>query len=190
MRVSRQEMEHCHRRIVEGASRLMRERGVRGTSVADAMKEAEMTHGGFYRHFASKEELTAAALAKAFEDFSGPLELRQRIEPPQSVVEEFKALYLSDEHVQDPGHGCPMPILSGEIAREGLELRAVFGAGIRSIIAALVSGLPPGPGDRQSRAALQLCTLVGAVALARASDNNTARLLLDAARAALEVRSP
>jgi TetR/AcrR family transcriptional repressor of nem operon len=185
MRVSRQEMDAGHRRIVEGTARLMRERGVRGTSVADAMKEAELTHGGFYRHFASKDELAAAALRKAFDDFAAPLELRQKLEPPAEVVAEFTALYLSHEHVQHPGIGCPMPALGSEIGREAPELKAEFGAGVRRMIEAFAAGMSGSTTDRRVDALKHLCLLVGAVTLARATDPATATELLGAVRTSL-----
>jgi len=70
MRVSREEMEKSHARIVAGAARLLRERGIENTSVADVMNDAGLTHGGFYRHFKTKDDLLIAALDKAFADLT------------------------------------------------------------------------------------------------------------------------
>lgn len=182
MRVSRQEMESGHERIVEGTARLIRERGLRGTSVADAMKEAGMSHGGFYRHFASKDELAAAALAKAFDDFAAPLEQRQQAERPSRVVAEFTALYLSDAHLGQAGRGCPIAALVSEMAREGPEVRAGFGAGVRRMIDALAPGMPGTARDARAEAMRHLCLLVGAVTLARATDGDTAAELIEAVR--------
>ena len=108
MRVTQHEMDANHDRIVEGAARLMRERGVRSTSVADAMNEAGMTHGGFYRHFKTKDDLVVEALRSAFDDFAKPLELRQQIESPQAVAAEYKALYLSPETRRQSGVRLPV----------------------------------------------------------------------------------
>ncbi len=182
MRVTQQAMEAGHSRIVEGAARLLRERGVRGTSVADAMKEADLTHGGFYRHFKSKDDLVIEALRRAFDDFTTPLELRQALESPAEVAAEFKRLYLSDDHLQHPGQGCPMPSAAGELARESLPVRTEFAAGLQRVIAALAAA-KQGPDDERETAAIRdICQMVGAVLLARASDPETAQRVLRASR--------
>lgn len=182
MRVSRTEMDASHHRIVEGASRLMRERGVSGMSVADAMSAADMTHGGFYRHFSSKDELVHQALESAFSEFLVPLETRQQAEAPQKVVKDYKALYLSPEHVANPGQGCPMPALGSEMARAAGPVRAGFAAGVRKTVAALGNAQVGNAQTREASAIRELAMLVGAVVLARASDEETANWLLDACR--------
>jgi TetR/AcrR family transcriptional repressor of nem operon len=182
MRVTRQEMDNSHQRIVDGAARLFRERGVQGTSVADAMSEAGMTHGGFYRHFKTKDDLVVESLRAAFDDFAKPLELRQEIESPEDVAAEYKALYLSAEHLANPGKGCPMPALGSDLARESQQIKAEFAAGLQRVIAALAKardGLEP---QRQEAATREVAMLVGAVLLARASDEKTAASLLAACR--------
>lgn len=182
MRVSAREMEDNHRRIVAGAARLFRERGVRSTSVADAMKAADMTHGGFYRHFDSKDALLAAAIRAAFEDFAAPLEQRQRLEPPARVAAEFKAQYLSHAHRAHPGKGCPMPALAGELAQADAAVKAAFGEGVARMVAALAA-TEGGNATAQRQAALrQVAMMVGAVALARACDDALAEELLAACR--------
>ncbi len=183
MRVTQQEMDASHERIVDGAARLFRERGVRATSVADAMQAAGMTHGGFYRHFKTKDELVVESLRLAFDSFSSPLEARQQLEPAAQVVADFKALYLSDDHVAHPGLGCPMPALGGELARESAEIRAAFSAGLRRVLDALAPAYEGTAMDRQDAAARDLAMLVGAVVLARASDASTGAGLLRACRA-------
>lgn len=182
MRVSPQEMESSHRRIVDGAARLLRERGVRSTSVADAMNEAGMTHGGFYRHFKTKDELVAEALGSAFEDFCAPLEQRQQFAAPEAVAEQFKALYLSDEHVAHPGQGCPLPAVGSDLAREAAPVKAAFGAGLQRMVAALAPAQHGSQQQRQAAALRQLAMWAGAVMLARASDPQTAAAVLDACR--------
>lgn len=182
MRVTQQAMDAGHVRIVEGAARLMRERGVRGTSVADAMKESELTHGGFYRHFKSKDDLVIEALRRAFDDFATPLEQRQQVESPAAVAAEFKRLYLSDEHVQNPGLGCPMPAMGGELGRESASVKAEFGAGLQRVIDALTPGMEGSGAVREVAATRDICMMVGAVLLARASDAEVAQRVLSAAR--------
>jgi TetR/AcrR family transcriptional repressor of nem operon len=175
-------MDKNHDRIVEGAARLMRERGVRSTSVADAMNEAGMTHGGFYRHFKTKDDLVVEALRTAFDDFARPLELRQQMESPQSVVEEYKALYLSPEHVANPGRGCPMPALGSDLARAAEPVKAAFTFGLRRVIAALSAAGEGSPDERQAAALREIAMLVGAVVLARACGEAMASEVLRACR--------
>ncbi len=180
MRVSRQEMDASHRRIVEGASRLMREKGVLGMSVADAMSHADMTHGGFYRHFKTKDELVIEALQAAFDEFVVPLEMRQQTDEARKVAGEYKAMYLSPEHVATPSRGCPMPALASELARGAEPIKAAFAAGVRRVIAALARVQRGTPEQRQAAAAREVAMLVGAVVLARATDDETACLILTA----------
>jgi TetR/AcrR family transcriptional repressor of nem operon len=182
MRVTQQDMDSNHERIIEGASRLMRERGVKSTSVADAMSEAGMTHGGFYRHFRNKDELVIAALRLAFDEFAKPLEQRQSTDLPQAVGEEYKALYLSKEHVDNPRYGCPMPALGGDLARESDAVRAEFSAGLQRIMKALAKSKEGSDNDRDAAAAREVAMLVGAVVIARAADPDTAKGILAACR--------
>lgn len=182
MRVTQEAMDAGHKRIVEGASRLLRERGIRGTSVADAMKEADLTHGGFYRHFDSKDDLVIEALRRAFDDFTRPLELRQEVEAPADVAAEFKSLYLSDDHLRNPGRGCPMPTTAGELARESLAVRTEFAAGLQRVINALAKTKEGSDTQREAEALKDICLMVGAVVLARASDPETARRILSVSR--------
>ena len=182
MRVTQHEMDANHERIVEGASRLLRERGIRNTSVVDAMNEAGMTHGGFYRHFKTKDELVIEALHSAFDDFANPLELRQQTESADAVVAQYQALYLSPEHVANPGIGCPMPALGSDLAREAEPVKAEFSAGLRRVLGAL-SAAGQGSSDvRHTRAVREVAMLVGAVVLARASDGALAGEILRACR--------
>jgi TetR/AcrR family transcriptional regulator, transcriptional repressor for nem operon len=182
MRVTQQDMDLGHRRIVEGASRLLRERGVRATSVADAMNEAGMTHGGFYRHFQAKDDLVIEALRQAFEEFAVPLEQRQQFEAPLAVAAEYRALYLSEQHLENPGQGCPMPALGGEIARANDAVKGEFSAGVQRLIAAMALTKEGTPEERAAAATRDIAMLAGAVLIARASDTPTAQAVLEACR--------
>jgi TetR/AcrR family transcriptional regulator, transcriptional repressor for nem operon len=182
MRVTRQDMDEGHRQIVEGATRLLRERGVRDTSVADAMSEAGMTHGGFYRHFQTKDDLVIEALRRAFEQFVQPLEQRQRIEAPQTVAAEYRSLYLSEQHLHNPGQGCPMPALGGDIARANDAVKSEFSSGVQRLIAALALTKSGTADERAAAATRETAMLAGAILLARACDPKVARAVLDACR--------
>jgi TetR/AcrR family transcriptional repressor of nem operon len=184
MRVAQQEMDNNHEKIVRGAARLFRERGVRATSVADAMSEAGLTHGGFYRHFKTKDDLVVESLRAAFEDFTAPLESRQSFEPAAQVAADFKALYLSDEHVANPGLGCPMPAIGGEVARESPPVKAEFSAGLQRVLEALAKARGADEPQAKVDATRELAMMVGAVVLARACDAPTGARVLEACRSA------
>ncbi len=130
MRRSREEAARTHARIVERAAVLFRERGIDGIGLADLMKEAGLTHGGFYRHFPSKDGLAAEACALALAESAR--RMRRRAEkspenPPAAVIEGF----LSREHVADPGRGCAVAALGSDMFRCGDETREAFTAGRR-----------------------------------------------------------
>ena len=176
MRASQADKAKSRERIVASAARLMRERGLDGASVNDVMRDAGLTHGGFYRHFPDKDGLAAAAITAAFDAF---------IEAPHDILgakgaKTFTDVYLSELHVDNPSHGCPIPALAADVARASAPLKAAFGDGISRIAARLAAERP---GEDADTAALQhLAMLVGAVLIARASDAKTAARVLAAVR--------
>ncbi len=182
MRVSQQEMEKSHERIVAGAARLVRQRGIERTSVADVMNEAGLTHGGFYRHFKTKDELVTAALQSAFEEVIGAIETRLEKNEPEAAILGFEAHYLSQGHVQHPEMGCPVAALGADVGREPGEVKKAFGAGVNRLIDALAKGMRGTKLERRERAARELAMLAGAVIMARASDAETANGVLAACR--------
>lgn len=190
MRVSQEEKTRSHERIVESAARLLRERGVESTGVAEVMGAAGLTHGGFYRHFEDKDALVAAALGSAFAQLTSTLEACFEGRDPAAAVAAFQVHYLSDGHVAQPGIGCPLAALGGEVARGPAALKAAFGAGVERMVTALAAGMPgPEPG-RRAAAARKLAMLVGAAVIARASDPATARAVLDACRSTAVGQAP
>jgi TetR/AcrR family transcriptional repressor of nem operon len=180
MRVSQKEMEKSHRRIVDGASRLIRERGIEGTSVADVMGEAGLKQGGFYRHFDSKDALVEAALQDAFEQMLLPLETRLEKQEPKAAIAEYRSHYLSQGHVEQRGFGCPVAALGSDVARGLSALKTSFGAGVNRMVKALAAGMRGSPQEIETSAARDLAMMVGAVVIARASDPETARKILSA----------
>jgi TetR/AcrR family transcriptional repressor of nem operon len=148
-RVSQAQARENRKRIVETAARLFRERGVAGVSVADVMAEAGLTHGGFYKQFASKEALIAEAVGQAFSELSDYLENQDR--------DDFVRGYLSPEHRDNPGPGCPAAGFAGDLAHEqaGAAVDA-YARGIDLYAAGLGS-------------LTDVATLVGAMILARAT---------------------
>ena len=185
MRVSREEMARSHRKIVDSASRLLRERGVEGAGVAEVMSDAGLTHGGFYRHFETKEAMLLEALKDAFADFAGPLESASAGPVPARALAHFRARYLSPGHVANPGVGCPVAALAGEAGRGSDHLKSVFGDGVKRIIAAMALGLKGTAQERSTAATREFAMMVGAVAIARASDRKTGRAVLAACQPAI-----
>ena len=182
MRVSRDEMEKNHERILAGASRLLRGRGVENTGVADVMKEVGLTHGGFYRHFKTKDALVAAALESAFAERFAELDARYEADPAPAALADYEALYLSDAHRTHPEYGCPVAALGGDVARGSDALKTAFGAGIQRLIALIAKGMAGSDDERWQNAARDLAMLAGAIMIARACDPETGNAVLNACR--------
>jgi TetR/AcrR family transcriptional repressor of nem operon len=186
MRKSKAETAETHQRIIERASVLLRERGIDGIGLSDLMQEAGLTHGGFYRHFASKSDLVAKACGWALAE--NAQKLWRRIDKDRETgLEALVTGYLTERHCADRGHGCTVAALAADAARHDSELRGVFTAGVGGMIdsiAPLMRG--PTPDERRSQAAAVAATMIGALTIARAtSDPGLARTVLDAARRAI-----
>ena len=182
MRRSREEKAETRSAIVDHASRLFRERGVEKTSVGDVMAEAGLTHGGFYRHFETKEALVAETVRAIFDGILGDLQTRASDVGPNAAGAAYLAFYLSDEHLGHPGIGCPVPTLASEIARAPETLKAEFGASIQRTLETLASGLAGNESEKRAQAAREFAMRVGAILIARASDAATAQEVLAACR--------
>jgi len=154
MRYPAEETAAKHERIVKEASRLFRERGFENVSVGEVMKAAGLTHGAFYAHFRSKEELQAAAVAYGIK-----LSLR-RMQRSRKNRGSYADRYLSRWHRDNPGDGCTMAALAQEVARSTPELKAAFEQGLQEILPAI-------GGDR-NEAIFQAAAMIGGVVLARA----------------------
>ncbi len=182
MRMSQAEKDKSHARIVVSASRLLRERGVDGASVGDVMKDAGLTHGGFYKHFSSKDALVESAIEAAFAEFTRILQEGA----PDDAAAAFRELYLSDTHVRNPGHGCPVASVGQDVSRSSTQLKAAFGRGVRHVVDALAESMTGSAKARTAAAYQQFSMLVGAVVIARASDPQTAKDVLSAVSAAVQ----
>ncbi|MEO8714485.1 MAG: helix-turn-helix domain-containing protein [Acetobacteraceae bacterium] len=169
-------------RIIEAAGRLFREHGFDAVGVDAVMREAGLTHGGFYAHFSSKEALVAEAASSALSRSAARWEALSRDEPDTALA-RIVASYLDPTHVAAPARGCMLTALGPEVARRPAARPGVTAA-IRVMLAALARCLP---GGRRERAVAAFCTMVGAVVLARASDDaGLAGEILEAARGAVE----
>lgn len=171
MRVSKETMERHHEQIVLTASQMLRERGVQGVSVADVMQAAGLTHGGFYRHFASKEALVTEATGAAFKEILDKLEKSAARKGKMAALEDYVSGYLSQGHVENPSRGCPIPAFGGDVGREGAEVRAAFYNGVNGLLEWIGAGLPAPEAESDAKAIELLSLMVGAVITARASGN-------------------
>jgi TetR/AcrR family transcriptional repressor of nem operon len=168
MRVSREKVLQNRDHVIETAARLLRERGFDGIGLADIMKAAGLTHGGFYRNFASKDDLTVKASERAIADTIALLKdglAQQPQDPLRALIER----YVSSDHRDDPASGCILPALATDAARcNNPALRAVFTKAIQFYldqIAALSSATSGATGSRHPAAILS--EMVGAVILSR-----------------------
>ncbi|MER5885865.1 TetR family transcriptional regulator [Streptomyces sp. NPDC001941] len=163
-RVSQAQARENRRRVVETASRLFREQGV-DVSVADLMKAAGLTHGGFYKQFASKEALVDEATAHAFAERAGAY--GGGAAPGPDARAELVGAYLSADHRDNPAVGCPVAGLATDMARseEDSEARLTYARGVEAFARQLADGAGEGDGDGLTR----LSAMVGALVLARAT---------------------
>lgn len=200
-RMTRAAAEQHRRQVIDNTSRLIREKGADQVSVPQAMAAAGLTHGGFYRHFSSKDDLIAQALTTAFAERRRAMDqLTDRPRstgtpsPDDSARTAFLATYLSELHRDNPAHGCAAAALAADAARAepGTPVRTAFTAGLRDLVEGFqqLDGAPNEPGTDGGTALAELSTLVGAVLLARASDDATlSRDILDAAHHYLNSRT-
>ena len=168
MGYSKAQKKKTHKRIVAIASKRFREKGLAGFGIAELMKEAGVTVGGFYKHFDSRDELVAEAVSDAFGVGQRQKEAAEAGGQPLSS-EKLIDDYLSDVHRKNPGAGCAFSALAPEIARSDKRTRALTSEQVRDDIE-LIVGLLPGKDKRaaRSRAILTFSALVGAMSLARA----------------------
>lgn len=177
--------EETHERIVDVAARAIRRHGYAGVGVAEVMKEAGLTHGGFYAHFGSRDALLVEALERAGrESLATVAEVVQR--RAAKGVSAFRALvdtYLADMHLASTETGCPVAALGCEMARQSGPVREASAQRVRRLIAGVRAALPAAP---PAAANVVAGTLVGALQLGRAlGDNAEGRAVLSAARKAL-----
>jgi TetR/AcrR family transcriptional regulator, transcriptional repressor for nem operon len=164
--------EATHDRIVEAASRAIRRSGYAGTSVPDIMKDAGLTHGGFYAHFDSREAMLAEAADRAGADSVATLTRVASSAPPQRALQNMLELYLSREHIAEIV--CPVAALGSEMPRQAPEVRRAATGRIKEMIDLVARA--------HERALVTVSTMIGALLVARAVDDPR---LSDAVRAAV-----
>ena len=175
--------EQSHERIVDAAARAIRRVGYAGVGVADVMKEAGLTHGGFYAHFPSRDAMLVAAMERAGRDGAARMTqsiARRRAEgasPLRALVEG----YLSETHLASCEGGCPISALASEMPRQSPEVREMSASRVQGLVEVVGRALPA---DAAPQAAMAITSnLVGAIQLARALGGNAqGRAMLAAAR--------
>jgi TetR/AcrR family transcriptional repressor of nem operon len=173
MRYSREHKLETHTRIVKRASVRLREKGAHGIGVADLMKDAGLTHGGFYAHFDSREALVIEAFAHAMDRSTERWRKLAEQTAPEQRMAAIVDSYLTPLHRDDPGHGCAIPTLGAEIARESPKTRRAFAAKLDEMIDMLAAQLPDLPRKTARKQAMAaIATMMGTLVMARVAGNS------------------
>jgi TetR/AcrR family transcriptional repressor of nem operon len=201
MRITKQQADENKARIVETAAALFREKGFDGTSVADLMRTAGLTHGGFYNHFESKDDLEAAACAHVFCNTVAAIDAVAGIADPAERAQAFDAYkrrYVSKKARDAVAARCPMVAFAGDVSRQPQSVREEYAAGLHKYLDAFAraSAADKNSERRQEsarrRAIAQFAALAGALTLARSvgdADPALSDEILEAAVAALDAQS-
>src|ERR1700754_2587028 len=192
MRYSREHKLETHERIVKNASVRLREKGAHGVGVADLMKDAGLAHGGFYAHFDSREALVIEAFAHAMDRSTERWRKLAEQTPLEKRLATIVNSYLTPVHRDDPGHGCAVPTLGAEIARESPKTRRAFAAKLEQMIDVLAAQIPEVPRKAARKQAMAaIATMMGTLVLARiAGTGDFSDEILGAGREAVLARAP
>ncbi|CAN7406548.1 TetR/AcrR family transcriptional regulator [Pseudoduganella sp. LjRoot289] len=164
--------EATHERIVEVAARAIRRSGYGGTGVADIMKEAGLTHGGFYAHFESRDALLAEAGDRAGAEAVAVAARVAAAAPPGQALQAMMQAYLSQEHISAIETGCPVSALGSEMPRQAPEVRRAATIHIKEMIDLFARQLPDwGQPQAHEQAMALVCALIGTAMVARAVDD-------------------
>ena len=168
MRYSKEHKQETHARIVKKASVRLREKGAHGIGVADLMKEAGLTHGGFYAHFDSREALVIEAFGYAMDRAAEHWRNMAAEIPMEKRLSTIVDSYVSAAHRDDPGRGCAVPTLGAEIARESAKTRKAFAAKLDQMIDLVADQIPDVPRKTARRLAMgTMATMMGALVMSR-----------------------
>lgn len=186
MRYSAEHKDQTHRRIVQTAARAFRRHGLEGVGIAELMKKAGLTHGGFYAHFPDRDTLVAEATAAGYEEAAERLLTHLAESPHDDTLLALVDRYLSPNHRAHPEHGCPLPAIAADMSRQPASVRRAFTDSFRRYtgrLAALLPGRHKSERQRQDAAYAILAGLAGAIMLSRAvSDPELSDRILAASR--------
>lgn len=165
--------EASHERIVDAAARAIRRSGYDGTGVADIMKEAGLTHGAFYAHFASREAMLAEAADRAGAESNAVAASVIAAAPPEQALQALMRVYLSREHLESIETGCPISALGSEMPRQSPEVRLAATRRIKEMVDLIARQFPDwGQPGAHERALVTVATMVGTLVLARAVNDS------------------
>jgi TetR/AcrR family transcriptional regulator, transcriptional repressor for nem operon len=190
MRYPADHKDLSRQRILLSASRLIRARGIDGVSVAAAMKDAGLTHGSFYAHFASKDALVAQSIRYAMNEVIGRLRDLARESPDRPPLEVVVEAYLSDAHLAQPWSGCAVASLCQEVDRASPAIRRAMEERVNDMLDFLAGYVPLNDSSERADVARALyAVMLGGLDLAKAVQDRKARqaILAAARRVALEL---
>jgi TetR/AcrR family transcriptional repressor of nem operon len=165
-----------HQKIVSDASRRLRAEGLTGASVSAVMRDAGLTHGGFYKHFGSKDELVMESLKKAFREMAHSLAHAGEQSQPGTAWKTIVKAYLSPEHSDHPECGCPLAALAPDLARTDKTMKAQILGELRSYQRGILPFMPGRRAADKERAFVVIfSTMLGAVAIARILPDRASR---------------
>jgi len=190
MRYDAERKERTRARVLKEAAKAIRAEGPHRIGVATVMAKAGLTHGGFYAHFASKDDLVVAAMSQMFDEASAKFDRLTAGKPPAAALRGYIDFYLSRQHRDARDTGCPLPSLSADLPRLGVAARQQFAAGVAGLtarIGGLLSAL--GRPDSEMLASSALAEMVGALSLARGvADPKQSDAILKDSRSSLKRR--
>jgi TetR/AcrR family transcriptional regulator, transcriptional repressor for nem operon len=167
MRYSAEHKTEIHHKIVQDASRRVRAEGLSGAAVKAVMRDAGLTHGGFYKHFGAKDDLLVESLGKAFREMADSL-VHAAEESPGAAWKAIVKTYLSPQHSEHPELGCPVAALGPELARVDKRMKPQIAAEIRNYQSRIVPFMPGRRAAEKERAFFAIfSTLIGAIEIAR-----------------------
>ncbi|WP_050402138.1 TetR/AcrR family transcriptional regulator [Bradyrhizobium embrapense] len=172
MRYSKEHKQETHARIVKRAATRLREKGAHGIGVADLMKDAGLTHGGFYAHFDSREALVIEAFNYAMDRANERWRKVTAEVPPEKRLATIVDGYLSAVHRDEPGQGCAVPALGAEIARESPKTRKAFALKLDQMIEMITDQIQDVPRKTARKQAMGvLATMLGTIVMSRIAGN-------------------
>jgi TetR/AcrR family transcriptional repressor of nem operon len=185
MRYPADHKQQTRARIVRAAARRFRSRGSEGAAIAGLMRDLHLTHGGFYRHFESKEDLFAEAFGHGLREIGDRIAVGADQAPRGSEAKAVIDVYLSIEHCDSAADGCPLAALASEVARRPRGARAAFQRVLRDHVRRMARYMPGATDEERVRKAILLFSgMAGTLNLARAvNDDRDRRRILDEAKA-------
>ena len=187
MSLSAAHKAETRRSIIESARRLFKERGYNGVGIDAIMADAGLTHGGFYAHFDSKQDLFAEAISENGLEEMLEILRNEGVHDPAEQFRRVIEMYLSAWHKDHPGEGCPLPTLTASISQSDDFVRETFTKTLQEGAQGFASLMPGGSKKNSRKAFAVMATMVGGVLLARAvHDETLAQDILDICQEAID----